>query len=278
MADEYTMEIDPQYPFGDYSQSSDAGSGQQADQGQQQGADGEQVQQPQQQPQGQQAQGQQPQGDQGQQDQQQVPVNVVQSIRQELQSLKQQNAYLQQMAMQPQQQPQGQQGPGQQNDPLADYEEDDVITVADMKKLMQQQMAQQPQQPQGQQPGQQPGQPQHPDMREMQMRSMYSDYDQIISQQLPTVLQQNPHLESAIRNSSNPYATAYTIAKQMGGQGAPQGQPQGSPNQAQQVVNNLQKPGTASQASGGGAISRAGFFAQMDDQTLEAEIAKAKRG
>ena len=85
-------------------------------------------------------------------------------------------------------------------------------------------------------------------------------------------------MESAIRNSSDPYATAYTIAKQMGGQGAPQGQPQGNPNQAQQVVNNLQKPGTASQASGGGAISQAGFFAQMDDQTLEAEIAKAKRG
>jgi hypothetical protein len=73
-------------------------------------------------------------------------------------------------------------------------------------------------------------------------------------------------LESAIRNSDNPYLTAYTLAKQFGGQ------------QAQRIMQNLSAPGTAGQAGGGGAIGQAGYYAQMDDQTLEAEIAKAKRG
>jgi hypothetical protein len=153
-----------------------------------------------------------------------------------------------------------------------------------MKKIMQQQMqaGQAQAQPQPAQGQQAPGQP---DVRELQTQIQYPDYQQVIQNQLPNVLQNAPHLESAIRNSDNPYLTAYTLAKQFGGQ-QPQGQPQPAQGQqapqgqqqAQRIMQNLSTPGTAGQAGGGGAIGQAGYYAQMDDQTLEAEIAKAKRG
>jgi len=172
-----------------------------------------------------------------------------------------------------------QEQPQQPQDPFANYDDDDVVTVADMKKVLQQQQA-----PSGQQQApQQQGQPQQAtgqlDARELQMQTQYSDYQQEI-QKIPTILQQNPHLESAIRNSENPFMTAYSLAKQFtGAQSGQQQQPgQGNSQQAQQVMDNLNKPQSVSQAGGGGVISKANYYAQLDDDKLEAAIARAKRG
>lgn len=279
MDKKYTMEIDASYPFGSISVGGEEGSAAGSQKS------GQEPQQPQEGPQSEQESASQ-EGEQGQsEEEQQVPLSVVQSIRQELQEAKQREAQWQAMyaQIQQQQQPvQPQQPQGQQQGPeslLSDYDDDDVITVADMKKVLQQSQLQQPQQPQQFQQPQPVQQPQpglgQPDPRELQMRSMYPDYDQAI-QQIPNILQQAPQLESAIRNSDNPYQTAYLLAKQIGGQGQAQ-QSQGAQN-AQQIQQNLQKPGTAGQVSGGGGISKADYYANMSKEEFEKRRAQILRG
>lgn len=271
MAEQYTMEIDANYPFGT-NQGSAAGNQESGQENQQQEA----------QPQGEQAGEEQQQPQQGQQTQEQtVPVSAIQAIRQENQQLKNQLAYQQMVAMQGNQQPQApqqNQQPVQQQqtskDPFEGFDDDDVVTVADVKKALavQQQPAQVP--PQQSQQGFQQGQP---DMRELQMQVSYPDYNELITNELPTILQQNPYLGNVIQGSENPYLTAYTLAKSMSSSQGGNQQQQGQ--QAQQIVNNLQKPGTAGGASaGGGGISHADYYAQLSDEDFEKEVARAKRG
>jgi hypothetical protein len=114
------------------------------------------------------------------------------------------------------------------------------------------------------------------------VRAQYPDYDQAI-QQLPNVLQQAPHLETAIRNSDNPYLTAYTLAQQMGNapqgqQQPPQGQGEQAPQDAQRIQRNLQKPGTAGQVSGAGGVGKADYYANMSKDEFERRRAQILRG
>lgn len=258
MPEEHVMQIDPQYPYSKQSdEGSDAGSRnedtQQQQQGDQQPYEEQSVQTDQEGQEGRQATG--------------DPREAIVALRRENQRLKQQMQYMSAVVQQSQQQPQQ---PGQQQDIFAEYDDDDVITVADMKKVLQQQG----------QPRQQ-GQPQQrgPDVRELQMMVQFPDYEQEI-QKIPKLLENAKFLVSAISNSENPFMTAYFLAKHFA-DGQPQQQPkgQGGNNQvAQQIMDNLSKPRSVSQAGSGGTIARANYYAQLDDDALEAEIAKAKRG
>lgn len=254
MPEEHVMQIDPQYPYSKQSdEGSDAGSRNedtQQQQGDQQPYEEQSVQTDQEGQEGQE--GRQATGD---------PREAIVALRRENQQLKQQMQYMSAVVQQSQQQPQQ---PGQQQDIFAEYDDDDVITVADMKKVLQQQ-----------------GQPQQrgPDVRELQMMVQFPDYEQEI-QKIPKLLENAKFLVSAISNSENPFMTAYFLAKHFA-DGQPQQQPkgQGGNNQvAQQIMDNLSKPRSVSQAGSGGTIARANYYAQLDDDALEAEITKAKRG
>ena len=108
------------------------------------------------------------------------------------------------------------------------------------------------------------------------MRLMYPDYDQEISNKVLPLIQKDPILAETLRNSPNPAMAAYILAKHL--PGTPQTQTNPAANPAKKITENLQKPGSPGQVSGGGAVSKADIFAQMSDEELEKEIARVKRG
>lgn len=196
------------------------------------------------------------------------PKDAIIALRRENQQLKEQMSFIAgQQAVKATPPPQNQ--PDQKADFFKDFDDDDVVTVADMKRVLQKQSQAAPAAPAQAtaQPGQQPGQP---DVRELQIQIQHSDYQQEI-QKIPTILQQAPQFASAIRNSENPFLTAYTLAK-----GFQTGAP--APTPGAQIIDNLAKPGSPSQATGGGGVSRENYFSQLSESDLEKEIARVKRG
>jgi hypothetical protein len=125
-----------------------------------------------------------------------------------------------------------------------------------------------------QQPGMGPGQP---DPMEMQMRQTHSDYDDVIQNHLPQVIQQNPEAKQDIAFAYQAYMAGMPnnlaqLAYEWGKTSPTYGQQQQSQQmsqQAQQIQQNLQKPGSLSQAGGGGAMDRSNFYATASDEEIE---------
>lgn len=188
------------------------------------------------------------------------PIEAIVALRKENQALKQQlqqvAAYLQQQQAQPAQRKQE-----PPPDPLGKLDDDDVITVADMKKVLQfyaQQAQAQPQQP-------------AVDPRELAIRTQFPDYDDSIKQ-IPALLEEYPHLRSAIVGSENPFLTAYSLVQMYKGKSK-----QGD-KAVQKLMDNMSKPRSSGKVASGGGASKASYYASLDDKGLEAMIAKVKRG
>lgn len=267
MTQDYTMEIAPDYPYGEQGEEKgSAAEGQGEKEGE--GANAEQQQQSEHPQEGGQQQGQ-PNQDQN------IPLHVLQAIRQENQQLK---AEVDRIKQQQTQQPQG----GDDDDPYKGYDPDDVVTVADIKKIMSKQSPQKGQGQGQQQQGQPAWTPQDIPIMENQIRQKHTDYDNTI-QQLPNLTNQYPHLLEDIKRSSNPPLTAYAYVKHLLGDQQHQSQGgQGGNKQmagdADKALKNLERPGSAGKVSGQSAISQTGYFAGMSDEELEQHMAKVKRG
>lgn len=200
----------------------------------------------------------------GDQEGQTVPVNVLQSIRDELQTVKEQlQASQDQVRLYQANPPQGGQQQQHQVDQgaegLTGMEDDDVITVADAKKLVTGLKAE---------VGAVIG--------EMAMAGQHSDYQSVISKHLPKVIQANPALAEAIRSSKNPYVLAYELGKTNPEYVKEQAE-KGQQETVTTIEQNLGKPGSASAAGGGGGgISQVDQYAQMSDEDLEKKIEDVK--
>lgn len=150
--------------------------------------------------------------------------------------------------------------------PMDTFSDDDVMTGADMKRALGSMMEQKEQQ------FQKKLEEQQSQLAVMGMRSQYSDYDQVVQNAIK-MAETNPELAEAIRTSSNPGLLAYQLGKAH----APQANEQAAA--AKRIVENSQKPGSASQAAtGGSALSKVDFFSDMSNQEFESHIAKVKRG
>ena len=228
-----------------------------------------------------------------------VPVSVVQGIRTELNDQKRLNESLQDQinlykvnAVTGQQQP-GPAGPAapQQGDAFEGMGEDEVLTVADAKKIFG---------GLGTQLGN--------TIRDMQMGITNSDYATVVTKHLPNVLKTNPALAQAIRTSANPQLLAYTLAKtdpdylkEQTGDTIPSGleavlnranvpadmkatilkEFSGSGESAdpnvQKIIENAEKPGSAGAAAGASAgLTGADYYANMSDEELEKRIDDVK--
>lgn len=219
--------------------------------------------------------GQQGQGQGQQQGQQQNDAaRVAQAMREEMNQIKQQNQLLQQQVQfyqanvqgMSQQAQQGQAQQQDQEDPFANLDEDDVVDVPTMKRIvsqLQQRTAQQ--------------------MREVQLRTQFPDIEQVIQQYLPNALNKNPGLQQALQRSGDPYL-AYNIAKyeqklQEGASGQGQqgsGQDQGQA-MTQRILDNLGKPRSSGTTGGGGSgVDAAHAYLNMSDDDLERRIADVK--
>jgi len=208
-------------------------------------------------------------GGQGEEEGQTVPVSALQAVREELQGVKEQlQASQDQIRLYQANPPQGgqqqqQQGQVEQGtEGLAGMEDDDVITVADAKKLAAGLEAR---------VGAVIG--------EMAMAAQNPDYNDVITNHLPKVIQANPALAQAIKSSQNPYVLAYELGK-TNPEYVKKLAEKGQQETITTIEENLAKPGSASAAGGGGGgISKADQYAQMSDDDLEKEIdAVKKRG
>jgi len=214
------------------------------------------------------------------QDQKSVPLEVLQSVRQEKQeeSRRRQDAedrlrYLEQQGNQ-----QAQGGQNQPQDPLGDLDDDEVLTVGQAKKLREQ--------------GQQQSQAV---MEEMRLRTnpQTSDYDEVIQQYLPELLKEDPGLQQDLANAPNPYRLAYRLGKEYKNR-APAGQQQPRTQQAETPTSSEQSeldrtldqqgstPGSVSQAGSSTQAPASGAERYADQgrrspQELDEEIAAAKR-
>ena len=211
-----------------------------------------------------------------------VPLSALEGVRTELKQAKEEGKTLQSQvelykanaALTPDQQVQ------KPTDPLEGLDEGDVVTVADVKRIMGDQetrflaVANQLKAGQG-----------------------TKDYEQIIEKYLPSVITANPELAGAIKTSDNPVALALQLAKysdayrkdqvvidlkqNVDKDGNPMVDKDGKPidkdgkliSEGDQILANQEKPGSASAGAGaGGGISAVDKVLAMTDEELEAKI------
>lgn len=219
-----------------------------------------------------------------------VPVTVVQALRDELNQAKAQAMQYQQQAevmranaaawQQNQQYVQQQpQQPQQPADPFTGLRDDDVLTVADVKKIVERL------------PSASPAPVVDNDLRrtvmKLEMAQADPQYETTIRTYLPEVLASDPTLRTVIAASPNPLKTALTLAranpKYIMARSAQQQPAQGaqlSPlDQLSVILNNLEKPGNPGQF-GGAAVGagNAGRYAAMSDAEFDAHVKSIKGG
>lgn len=147
--------------------------------------------------------------------------------------------------------------------------DDDIITGAQMKKIL----AEKDQQ------YQMHLQEQEVLNQETRMKAQYSDYDEVATTYGVPLLKKEPDLYQAFVGSQNKAAFLYKLGKmqQLSESPAPapsQYQAQ-AVNKAQRMVENSRKPGTLSNGtSGQQAISRADYYASMDEKQFQDLVAK----
>jgi len=224
-----------------------------------------------------------------------VPLAVVETIREELKSWKD-IAREQQQTIQSLQAPTGKTADGgtptKEEDPVekafAGMENDDVVTVESVKKIVSALTQSAPKAKTGPDPA----------VAELAVAMEYPEYRQVVKDYLPELLKQKPHLASAIRNSENPYLTALDLAKTspkyLKDQAAANGkktddesilnEEKGSgadkeTDAAKKAMENLEKPGTGHEFGGaGGGLGKAHLYESMSDEDFEKRVAEVKRG
>lgn len=197
-----------------------------------------------------------------------VPVSVVKAIREELKAIKGQSAddraerdrLTQELAVyRAQIQAHYAQQAPKEEDPFDGLEDDDVLTVAQLKAIA---------------PKLAPKK--DPLEIESQVRAQNPDYDAVIKEFLPKLLMTKPHLKREIESARNPYQLAYDLAS---------GTPEYVKNRLQgdhkerldKAEQNSKKPGSLSQVGQTNKTRSAEFYDTLTDDDLEKRIAKVKR-
>ena len=206
-----------------------------------------------------------------QQEQQQAPQDLLQQVTQELEQLKQQNAALQaQLAFFGQQPggeptPQMQQEQPQQN-PFEGLEDDDVLTVADVKKLM----------AQVQKPAVDPNL--YKEIQMLKLSVQEPKWQETIKNYLPDMINSNPLLGQMIQNAPNPLEAALHIAK-LNPRYQQEQQQQQQQQAPQQIINQLMnKPASPDQFGGGGGVSKADKISAMSDEEFDKYVQEVLSG
>ena len=144
-------------------------------------------------------------------------------------------------------------------------QDDDVITVADLKKVM-------------------GGQEQRYGgiVTELEFKTQHSDFDNVIQSYLPELVKGRPDLAKALRSSGNPALLAYELVRSSPKyiKDVADGKLQGAQDAAEtaaKITENAGKPGAASGAAGGGAGNNSvEYFLKLNDDDLETHIAAIK--
>lgn len=170
------------------------------------------------------------------------------AFRQEVQNLKAQNDYLQRQ-MWEKQQPQ----PQPDEFDLSKMRDDDIPTYGELKKMRQQEDKDRRQYMQ--------------QLKDLEARSQYQDYDKVIKEYLPDVLQEDPDLANAIKDSPHLHKLAYKLA-----QASPKYHQQKLAAQNQNAVNkiveNSSRPQPATSRKGASYQDEEVRMASMSDDQI----------
>jgi hypothetical protein len=102
-------------------------------------------------------------------------------------------------------------------------------------------------------------------LEELQVAQAHPDYNEVIEKYAIPLVKQKPHLAQGLNGASNKAMFAYELGKMAQQMQQPQSAPVRNEN-ALKMVENSRKPGTLSQAGGQNTLSKADYFASMSDQ------------
>jgi hypothetical protein len=101
-----------------------------------------------------------------------------------------------------------------------------------------------------------------------------SDWDSLVTQNVPELTSKNPLFAEMIQKASNPYEAAYLLAE-LNSKGRPQERPVDTrPTNAQRAIANMQKPQTLASTGGSASLSSADYYASMSDEDFHKIAAK----
>jgi len=141
------------------------------------------------------------------------------------------------------------------SDEWGDLEEDDILTVKDAKKALNQ-MNQQYQMT----------------LKEMQMVQKHPDYQEAITKYLPEVIKNNPSLAESLRQSQD-YELAYYLATTSEGYRKSKAQANKHAD-AERIMKNTQKSGSLSSVGSPSPIAQAKNYKDMSDEEFMREFYK----
>jgi len=187
-----------------------------------------------------------------------VPVSALQAERRERQSLQEKMRMLEDHVSLMQANQQKPQQP--QQDEMAGLSDDDVLTVGEAKKFMQ-----------NIQQNYQMG------IEELRVSQKYSDYQKVVKDYLPKVIEKNPALKNTLQNDPNRYELAYYLAKNSEDYRTSHKQTKKSED-AERIVQNAQRPGSLSAVGSSTPSSQpgGGFGRMSDDEFMK--LANKHRG
>ena len=201
-----------------------------------------------------------------------VPLNVVQKIRDELKAEKEARARSE-ATIDILQRTRQEQGNVPAVDPVfGDLKDDDVLTVAEMKKVLGAVQAQNVQA-----------------ISEVSTASQHPDYHKVVNKYLPGVLKDDPALTAAIRAAPNPYMLAYKLSKWSPEYIADRAKAralqkegddeEGGTEAEKRIRANLRKPSSALKAGSNiGGQSKVDAIVQMTDEDFEKHMQRVRRG
>jgi len=182
-----------------------------------------------------------------------VPVSALQAERRERQRLQEEmqmmKNHLELMQM-------NQQKPEEKQDPMDQLQDDDVLTVGEAKKYLNQ-MNQQYQM----------------SIEELKMTQKNPDYQDMVTRYLPEVLKEKPYLRNTLQNDPNRYQIAYDLAKQAASYRNDTKEAKKT-KQAEKILKNQNQPGSLSQVGHNTSVSAPSGYKNMSDADFKALVTK----
>jgi len=100
----------------------------------------------------------------------------------------------------------------------------------------------------------------------MRTKSERSDWDSMVTKNVPELTSKNPMFAEMIKNSSNPYEAAYLLAELNAKSARQEPETHNKASDAQRAISNMQKPKTLASAGGSSNLSTADYYATMSDE------------
>lgn len=102
----------------------------------------------------------------------------------------------------------------------------------------------------------------------IETKAQHSDWNSLVTQNVPQLTNKNPLFAEMIQNASNPYEAAYLLAE-LNARGRQESAPTQPSPDAQRAIHNASKPRTLESVGGSPTLSKADYYATMSDKDFE---------